>query len=244
LGNIHKEILQAIIPTGPTGIVRGGRGVAGHTVALLGAISSPMRSAWAIGSTIRGHDVVKFATGRWERRLTDDEYRILGTALCKAALERVWKTALAAKLSMILTGGDAAKCWPAMVGDRYATTNCTTGRHQDRRIALRVSASRLCYDRCTALDQQCGVPCPFRCMINRRGSEDVVEDHQAGRSARRHPLQRTDHCHLARPQGHNIAISYVHSADAGLLAAAGAVANATMKLMAPDEAQPKLRDQQ
>jgi hypothetical protein len=47
-------------------IVRGGRGVAGRTVALIG---------------------VKFATGRRERRLTDDEYRMLGMALSNAAQE-------------------------------------------------------------------------------------------------------------------------------------------------------------
>jgi hypothetical protein len=36
----------------------------------------------------------------------------------------------------------------------------------------------------------------------------------------------------------------MHSADTVLLAAADAVANATMKLMASDQAQPQLRDQQ
>jgi integrase len=42
---------------------------------------------------------------------------------------------------------------------------------------------------------------------------------------------------------HSITSRYVHSADAVLLAAAGAVANATMKLMASDQAQLGLRDQ-
>ena len=41
----------------------------------------------------------------------------------------------------------------------------------------------------------------------------------------------------------SITSRYVHSADAVLLAAADAVANATMKLMASDQAQPQLRDQ-
>jgi integrase len=41
---------------------------------------------------------------------------------------------------------------------------------------------------------------------------------------------------------HSITSRYVHSADAVLLAAADAVANATMKLMASDQAQPQLRD--
>ena len=42
---------------------------------------------------------------------------------------------------------------------------------------------------------------------------------------------------------HSITSRYVHSADAVLLAAADAVANATMTLMASDQAQPQLRDQ-
>jgi integrase len=43
---------------------------------------------------------------------------------------------------------------------------------------------------------------------------------------------------------HSITSRYMHSADTVLLAAADAVANATTKLMASDQAQPQLRDQQ
>jgi integrase len=43
---------------------------------------------------------------------------------------------------------------------------------------------------------------------------------------------------------HSITSRYMHSADAVLLAAADAVANATMKLMASDQPQPQLRNQQ
>jgi integrase len=43
---------------------------------------------------------------------------------------------------------------------------------------------------------------------------------------------------------HSITSRYMHSADVVLLVAADAVANATMKLMASDQAQPQLRDQQ
>ena len=41
---------------------------------------------------------------------------------------------------------------------------------------------------------------------------------------------------------HSITSRYMHSADTVLLVAADAVANATMKLMASDQAQPQLRD--
>ena len=43
---------------------------------------------------------------------------------------------------------------------------------------------------------------------------------------------------------HSITSRYMHSADAVLLAAADAVANATIKLMTSDQAQPQLRNQQ
>ena len=43
---------------------------------------------------------------------------------------------------------------------------------------------------------------------------------------------------------HSITSRYMHSADAVLVTAADAVANATMKLMASDQPQPQLRDQQ
>jgi integrase len=42
---------------------------------------------------------------------------------------------------------------------------------------------------------------------------------------------------------HSVTSRYMHSADVVLLAAADAVSNATMKLMASDQAQPQLRDQ-
>jgi site-specific recombinase XerD len=42
---------------------------------------------------------------------------------------------------------------------------------------------------------------------------------------------------------HSITSRYVHSTDAVLLAATDVVANATMTLMEPDQAQPQLRDQ-
>jgi hypothetical protein len=50
------------------------------------------------------HGVVKFAEGRRERRLADDEYRMLGTALSKADQADVWKPAIAATWLMVLIG--------------------------------------------------------------------------------------------------------------------------------------------
>jgi len=81
-------------------VVRGGRGVASRTVGLLGAIFT-----YAIRNGIRfdnpAHGIVRFADGRRQRRLTNDEYVQLGQAL-KAA--EVWEPAIAATWLMVLTG--------------------------------------------------------------------------------------------------------------------------------------------
>jgi integrase len=45
-----------------------------------------------------------FAEGRRQRRLIDDEYRMLGMALSRSRQEKVWQPAIAATWLMILTG--------------------------------------------------------------------------------------------------------------------------------------------
>jgi Arm DNA-binding domain len=78
--------------TKPRGIahVRGGKGTAARTVGLLGAIFT-----FAVRHRLRSdnpvHGVLRPADGRRERRLTDDEYRALGSALRKAEIvNRHW----------------------------------------------------------------------------------------------------------------------------------------------------------
>ena len=65
-------------------IVRGGRGVAGRTVALLGAIFT-----YAMRQGIRSdnpvHGIVRFAEGQRQRRLSNDEYRMLGHGAVEVA---------------------------------------------------------------------------------------------------------------------------------------------------------------
>jgi hypothetical protein len=46
---------------------------------------------------------------------------------------------------------------PAMVGDRSAATNCTAGRHQDRRITATVVRIGLLRDPVPTQDRRCGV---------------------------------------------------------------------------------------
>jgi integrase len=91
--------------TKPRGVsvVRGGRGVAGRTVRLLGAIFS-----YAVRNGIRidnpAHGIVKFAECHRDRRLTDDEYCSISMALSNARREKVWPPTIAATRLMILTG--------------------------------------------------------------------------------------------------------------------------------------------
>ena len=146
-----------------------------------------------------------------------------------------------------------------MVGGRSATAHGSAGRYQDRRIAASLVRTRLHGDPIAADDRRYGVREPIW-RDDRRLSEDVAADRQAGWSAGGHHapcaapqlrqscgrsrVQRAYHLQLARAQDPQHHQQYVHSADAVLLAAADAVASATMKLMTSDQPQPHLRDQQ
>ena len=83
--------------------VSGGKGTATRTVGLLGAIF-----AYAVRRRMRPdnpvHGTVRFADGRRERRLSDDEYKALGDALRRGEGASVWPAALAAARFLALTG--------------------------------------------------------------------------------------------------------------------------------------------
>ena len=82
--------------------VRGGKGTASRTVALLGAIFS-----YAVRHKMRtdnpAHGIVRPADGRRDRRLSDEEYKALGSALEKADAS-IWPPAVAVTRFLALTG--------------------------------------------------------------------------------------------------------------------------------------------
>jgi integrase len=83
--------------------VRGGIGTASRTVGLLGAIFT-----YAVRHRMRPdnpvHGVMRPASGRRERRLSDDEYLALGKALQAAEAQKVWPAAIACVRFLALTG--------------------------------------------------------------------------------------------------------------------------------------------
>ena len=139
-----------------------------------------------------------------------------------------------------------------MVGDRSTATNCTAGRHQDWCIAPRLIASRLCSDPVAAKSDDL-------VFVSRFGETPIVGYRKMWlRIAKLGDLPTDITPHVLRHsfaslaadigyneptiatllghKAHSITSRYVHSADAVLLAAADAVANATMKLMSDKDA--------
>jgi integrase len=83
--------------------VTGGKRTATRTVGLLGAIFT-----YAVRNRMRSdnpvHGVIRFADGKRERRLSDDEYPALSEALRKADTEGVWPAAIAATRFLAVAG--------------------------------------------------------------------------------------------------------------------------------------------
>jgi integrase len=83
--------------------VRGGKTAATRAVGLLGSIFT-----YAVRHRMRSdnpaHGVTRFADGKRERRLNDDEYRLLGEALRQAKDGPIWPAAVAAARFLAVTG--------------------------------------------------------------------------------------------------------------------------------------------
>src|SRR5258708_3237027 len=81
--------------SGGTARGRGGQGPASRPGGLVGAIFT-----YAVRHRMRAdnpvHGVMRFADGRRERRLSDDEYAAFGEGLRQAAAAGIWPPAIAA----------------------------------------------------------------------------------------------------------------------------------------------------
>ena len=224
-------------------VVRGGRGVATRTVGLLGAIFTyAVRKGLRIDNPV--HGVIRFADGHRERRLTNDEYRRLGKALTAAT---VWPSAIAATWLMILTGWRRGE----VLNLRWSEVDLPrrTARLTDTKTggSMRVLSEQACaviqaqarngdlvftrsegpmigYPKLWAKIAKLGdLPPDITPHVLRHSFASLAADLGYGESTI---------AALLGHKGHSITSRYVHSADAVLLAAADAVVNETLKLMA------------
>jgi integrase len=228
--------------------VRGGRGTASRTTGLLGAIFSyAVRHQMRADNPVRG--VERFADGRRERRLSEDEYEALGSALRKAEAKHVWPATIAVARFLALTGWRSGEA----LGLRWAEVDLArrTATLPDTKTGR--SMRPLPHAACAVLRS-----------LTRSGDLVFPATRGKGRPARGFterfarlaklgelPPDATPHvlrhsfaslagdlgyseptiAALVGHQGRSTTSRYVHAADAVLLAAADAVADRTAQLM-------------
>jgi integrase len=227
--------------------VRGGKGAASRAVGLLGAIFTyAVRHRIRTDNPVQG--IVRFADGKRERRLSNEEYRALGETLRKAEFAGVWPAGVAAARFLVLTGWRSGEA-----------------------LALRWSETDLVRRTANLPDTKTGrsmrplphAACDLLQSMN-RGSELVFPPARGTSAANgfakawkriakfgalptditpnvfRHSFQSlaSDLGYseatiraLVGHKGHSITSRYVHAADAVLLAAADKVADQTAELM-------------
>jgi integrase len=235
--------------TKPRGVahVRGGKGTASRTVGLLGAIFT-----YAVRRRMRPdnpvHGVLRPADGRRERRLTDDEYKALGTSLREADAKNIWPAAIAAARFLALSGWRSGEAlglrWDEIdLTRRTATLADTKTGHSVRPLSHAACdllrgierVEELVFQATRGHGRMVGFP-KFWAKIAKLGKlpNDVTPHtlrHSYASLAGDLGYSEPTIAALIGHKGHSITSRYVHTADSVLLAAADAVADRTAELM-------------
>jgi integrase len=240
--------------------VRGGKGAANRAVGLLGAIFT-----YAVRARLRTdnpvHGVMRPPDGKRDRRLTENEYLRLGSALQVASITEIWPAAIAATRFLVLTGWRSGEALSLRWDDIDLPRSTARLRDTKTGLSYRPLSRAACH--VLVATKQAGV----LVFPATRGGDDVILSsfkklfkkiakladlpgdltphtlrHSFTSVAADLGFSESTIAALIGHKGRSVTSRYIHSADAVLLAAADAVANRTLELMGERETDANVLD--